>query len=554
MPRDDSPDQGANALRSDCMVLAGVVLLSTLPYLFGIGFYSDDWMYQAWLTHHSGQGISSTLWALLRHDPSLRVRPVQAIYLVTSFRIFGRQPVGYHILDAAILAVLTVMLYLLLRELRVGCWLEFTIPLVFALLPHYSTDRFWISSQQATLSLLFAIIGFYGVLRWRSQEDTPKRWLILGVGSLVLGILSYEVPVGLILAFLGFMAFSASGTPRHLSRKRLWKGLALVSLLLLALGIAKIGLQTRIQPHYHFLKRLGGLSWHATVEAVRFNLWTYGLHLPAVLSSLHRHGAISWSALAVAGVLGVCSGLYLWMRLASSLIPNRRACLSLIAAGFVIFGLGYALFFPNPAADFSSAGLRNRVVIASALGAACVAVGVLGLGCSLLGSHVARARAFSVAIAGICAMYCLVVSGISSFWTGARSQQAAVLTLVSENLTSLPNDSVVLLDGFCRYSGPAVVFETDWDTTGALQLTLGNESMAGNAVSPDMRFGDAIVDPIGKVGEYSYGPRLYVYNLRRNIITPLPTKQAAVTYLSVMNPAQDSGCPPARNGDGVRIF
>ena len=41
----------------DCLMLLGVVLFSALPYLLGLGFYSDDWAFQAMLDHASRQGL-----------------------------------------------------------------------------------------------------------------------------------------------------------------------------------------------------------------------------------------------------------------------------------------------------------------------------------------------------------------------------------------------------------------------------------------------------------------------------------------------------------------
>jgi hypothetical protein len=62
------------------------------------------------------------------------------------------------------------------------------------------------------------------------------------------------------------------------------------------------------------------------------------------------------------------------------------------------------------------------------------------------------------------------------------------------------------------------------------------------------------VDPIGKTGEYAYGPDLFVYNVRQNTLISLPSQRAALAYLSTMNPTQDSGCPRGRHGDGVKVF
>jgi hypothetical protein len=187
----------------DSLMLFGVVLFSALPYLFGLGFYSDDWAFQAMLDHASGQGVGAIFQQLLTHDASTIVRPVQVVYLVLGFEMFGRHPLPYHLVNTVVLGLAVVFLYLGLKEIRLGRWLAFVVAVVFGLLPHYSTDRFWIASHQATLSMAFAFIGIYALSRsMRLETSNTARWLALAVLALVLSILSYEVALGLIIASL----------------------------------------------------------------------------------------------------------------------------------------------------------------------------------------------------------------------------------------------------------------------------------------------------------------------------------------------------------------
>ena len=55
-------------------------------------------------------------------------------------------------------------------------------------------------------------------------------------------------------------------------------------------------------------------------------------------------------------------------------------------------------------------------------------------------------------------------------------------------------------------------------------------------------------------GHYPYSARLFVYNVRHNILTSLPSREAAAGYLQTINPTGDSGCPAAREGDGRKVF
>ena len=546
--------------RLDCIVLASVILISALPYVFHLGFYGDDWAYQAALAHSSGKGIVAMVREVINWDPTINVRPVQTAYLVLSFKAFGRHPTPYHLFDAALLSFITVMLYLTLRELEVDRWVAFGLAVIFGLLPHYSTDRLWIAAHQATLSLAFALFGIYALLRsHRSAARRPAIWLVFAVASLVLSFLSYEVQAGLIIVVL-----SVIGVRRYLlgSRSETFSvvtqaGIAATMMLLLVVGILKARLQTRmIFPRLvprHFIEHSG----HVLAQAFQFLFWTYGLHMPAVVISLYRHSALSLSAVSVSILVTSAVAAYYWRSMDPSGIPSRRACLGLTVLGFALFGLGCALFFPDSAFNFSSAGIQNRTTIASALGAACILMAGAGLASSLIRSPAARVRTYSLAVGLICGANCMVVNGIGFYWARAASLQSAILLEVADNVPSLPSESVLLLDGFCRYTGPGIIFEDDWDTSGAVQLALHDNFLRSDVISPNLQFTASGADTTmygQPEAHYNYSDHLFVFNVRNGAFVKLPSRVAADAYLLVMNPSRDSGCPVGREGEGETVF
>jgi hypothetical protein len=548
---------------TDCAFLFGVVLLSALPYLSGLGFHGDDWWYQAEFAKSADQSLGKVFLHEWTGDSDALVRPVMVAYVVLSYRAFGQHAMPYHLVNTAVLGLTIALLYLALNELQLGRWLAFVIALLFGLLPHYSTDRFWFASHQATFCMALALLGIYALLRSaRQNEPHPKMWSALAVISMVLSILSYEVAAGLIVATIGILGWRRVADSRVLRKQRFARlgGIAATAAVLLVVGIMKIRAQNRIAYHHHllrFLPRLGRLSLHAMTQAIQFNFWTYGLKMPRVLLSLYRHSALSVAALAIATIIAFCVAAYLWRHMEPSAFPSRHTCIWLIAFGFFVFGLGYGVFILGLGFDFSSAGINNRVTIASAVGASCVLVAMTGLVCSLLKSDLTRARAFSLAIGFSCGINSLIVCGIGFFWVDAASQQAAILESVAANVRSLPHGSVLLLDGFCRFSGPGVVFESDWDVTGAIQLALGDFSLTSDVVSPNMSFNNVSADSTiygGPDGHYPYGNQLFVYNVRYRILTALPSRESATDYLRAMNPTGDSGCPAGHEGDGEKVF
>jgi hypothetical protein len=541
----ESQEQRNQPQIADCLFIFAVVIVSALPYMFSLGFYCNDWGYMETLQRFSGHGLGTIFREMTNLDSDLLLRPVQLTWLVLAFKVFGRNATPYHMVISAVISLVAVLLYLMLRELRSSRWLALSIALVFGVLPHYSTDKVWISSNQAGLCMAFALFGIYGLSKsLRSEERHSTAWIVLAVFAFVLSVLSYEVAIGLIVASAAIIAWRKFIEDRR-SFKSGWKTLAYLAgtiALLVLIFLAKSRMQTRLAYHHHLFSRLGVLSWHAMDQAVRFNFWTYGLHMPSFLLGMLRESALNLAALGAAATIAVVVTVYLWRTMESAAIPSWRVCLWLIVIGFVLFALGYALFFHSPFMEFNSQEYGNRVVIASALGAAFVLVAVAGLVCSIVKSGTLRVRAFSVAMGLICGVNSLAACGIAHYWVDAAEQQSEVLKSVSANVHALPHDSVLLLDGFCPNSGPVLLFYSDYDATSALHFALGDDSLHGDVISSNAQFGPEGVDGYVE-GQYPYGDRLFVYNVQHEYLASLPSQAAANQYLQAMRPAGSSGCP-----------
>ncbi len=286
---------------------------------------------------------------------------------------------------------------------------------------------------------------------------------------------------------------------------------------------------------------------HVVGQALRFNLWSYCFHLPWVITNLWRHSALTTAAIVSAGIIFVSVSSYFWLSREPWNVMSRTGWLRWMGAGFALFGLGILLFVFVPDINFLTTGVDNRISIAAALGVPFVWVALVGLACSFLRKPVTRARTFSIAMGLICAMNSLAVSGIAHYWQDAALQQSAILESVVDNVHSLPHGSTLLLDGFCSYSGPAIVFETDWDTRGAVQIALNDYSLKGDVISRDANFTATTVDTVlmdgESVGHYPYGSSLFAYNVAYKYLANLSSKDAADAYLKQTSRMSDSSCP-----------
>ncbi len=556
----------------DCLLILAVVLISALPYVGGLGFYLDDWVFQANPLVRSGDGIAGKFRALVTIDMDQRVRPVQAAYLATNLTAFGSDPVPYHVVGTVLLGVAAVLLYAVLVEIRIGYRVALAVSILYELLPQYSTDRIWLATHQALLCMLFAMLGIYALLRsMRGGTKHQKMWVAVAIFAFALSLLSYEVALGLIaasLAVAGWRGWREARSSRE-RRKSTLAGFALMALVLLAIGIVKIRMQQRMSINLHLLDssgnggvtnltgRFGSLAVHAATQAIQFNFWSYFLRLPWVITSLWQHSALTTGAIASAAIISVTVAAALWFSKDQADVPGWRACLRLIAAGLIIYGLGVILFVDDLERNFSAAGNDNRVTIAAALGEPFLWVALAGLLCGVLRSKVARTRVFSVMIGLICGMNCLAMCGIAYYWKDGAKQQTEILRSVDAHVHSLPQGSVLLLDGTCRFTGPAFVFITDWDTTAAIDVSLKDDTVKADLVTPDAQFGpDAVQTTVWDIGggHHPYGDSLFVYNVRHTYLARLSSKGAADAYLQAMNPAGDYHCPYAPDGDGVRVF
>src|SRR5690606_41375745 len=102
----------------------------------GVVFDSYDWS----VVGYAGMSAEQTFMGIFRaiYGDLVQMLPVQFLCLGGLYTVFGLDPLGYHVVNTLVLAAGAVLFYLVLRELREPRVLALTVPLVSALLPHYS--------------------------------------------------------------------------------------------------------------------------------------------------------------------------------------------------------------------------------------------------------------------------------------------------------------------------------------------------------------------------------------------------------------------------------
>ncbi len=536
----------------DCVFLSAVMVISLAPYVGRLGFYADDYSLLDRMAASHDQSIQGLYHAV---RPALGQRPLAALLFAGLYRLFGAHALGYHVLTACLLVAVAVILYLVLRELRLPRLVAVALPLVYSMLPHYASERFWPDLVGVNLSNAVYLLSLYAGLRAvRASLPWLGAWLALAVLGIVVIMFTYELfaPMfALNVALTWWAARRALGESR---RHAVLLTTGTVVAAVIATGVAKaVGVVEHGQNGYQVGFQNGPLHHVAflVVGAIKLNVGTYFLAFPYVLWWIVRHQFSATNA-AVAGAIGSLAFVYLWRvgRCERDSFEMSGVWRALIGVGLMAFVLGYAIFLTTEYVLFRSAGIDNRVNVGAALGVAGVIIGGIGWAAGRLVPRRSLV-AFSAAIACAVASGVFVIDTLGSFWTSAAQRQHAIATGLMREAGAVPPSTTFILDGSCPEVGPAVVFYNQWDLRGALQVAYRDPSLVADVASEAMRArprGLSIrMTFLHQVvwRTYPYGRHLLVYDATSGRLYPMFDRSQATNYLALSRPS--FRCAPLRS-------
>jgi tetratricopeptide (TPR) repeat protein len=180
------------------MLAAVLVLLTVAAYIPAIraGFVFDDpflitenplikasdGLYRFWFTTEAPDyyPMTSSLWWL-------------------EWRLWGDNPMGYHAVNVLFHAASTVLIWLVLRRLKIpGAWLA---ALIFGIHPVNVATVAWISEQKNTLSMLFYLVAILLYLQF--DENGSGRWYAASLLAFLAALVSKSAVVMLPVVLLG---------------------------------------------------------------------------------------------------------------------------------------------------------------------------------------------------------------------------------------------------------------------------------------------------------------------------------------------------------------
>ncbi|HYP29924.1 MAG TPA: tetratricopeptide repeat protein [Blastocatellia bacterium] len=204
---------GVNTLRNDfafddlaLIVQNGAIKeLRNIPYFFTSGSWAIS---------------QENIW---RSDAYFR--PIFLSLLAINHAIFGETPWGWHLVSLLLHMAVTILVFLVCREVSGRDWLSFVTATLFAVHPVHSEAVAWASGASVLLMSLFSLSAFYLHLLYR--KTGRARLLALALVSALLAVLSKETAV-VLPALIAYWEFAHANEPSN--RKRLISGLRFAGL------------------------------------------------------------------------------------------------------------------------------------------------------------------------------------------------------------------------------------------------------------------------------------------------------------------------------------
>jgi hypothetical protein len=482
------------------------------------------------------------------------------LYLSVLYKLFGTNPLGYHLFNNAVLTTGIILFYLCIRELDQDRAIALSITLIYALSPDYSTDRFWYIAAPIVLSMTLYFLSLYSDLKAiKSNLGRLLSWKSISIISIIGSTLSYEVALPLfflnpILVWLSRKEIFARNQNKTTARIKLAFILGVNLFVLILIIIYKATTTVRTE----FIGIYEQLHWFTSLmmDSVRVNYILYGIQLPLVVSKIVRnYFDLTIFFITIFIALLIFCYIFSASKTFTAEPPKKNYFLRLTFLGILIFLFGYAIFLTNQNAAIASTGINNRIAIAGAAGVAISFVGIIGLVGTFFRSEHGLRVILSLLVAFICASGFLTNNTIASFWSIAYKKEKEILANIRETFPTLPKGSIFFLDGVCPYAGPAIVFESHFDLAGALSMIYKDYSLRADVVKPNLKITDGglITSMYGFNFKYPY-EKMLIFNYESKNIHKLNNVEDAMSYFQNAVPSNRNSCPLGYEGHGVKIF
>jgi hypothetical protein len=178
-------------LLAGAMVIIGVCAVTYTPAIRG-GFIWDDDVYVTANPMLTAPGGFYQIWFLTDTPPTPQYVPLVYTTVCTTFwvehRLWGFNPMGYHIVNVAIHIINALLLWLVLRRLAIpGAWFASA---VWALHPVNVESVAWITERKNVLMLFFSLLSVLCWVEFAVGSRAGRKAILFYAGSLLFGALA----------------------------------------------------------------------------------------------------------------------------------------------------------------------------------------------------------------------------------------------------------------------------------------------------------------------------------------------------------------------------
>lgn len=476
-------------------IASAIALILYEPNAIHGGFLSDAWANLALYEFAPASGFADKL-SYFMDQANIAPRPLQAVYLLLLFEIFGDH-VGFWLTwQVATNVAMVLALFLLLRRLSIDVFDAGAISLLALIFPAASSMRLWTPTIWAPLSIMLVLIGFTLALAAFDARRQRVALALHGVSLLlfVASLLLYEVTLLIMLASV--LLYRLQVPWRRAARRWVVDCAVLIPLVLTVTLASSTGHQ----------ETEAGLWAHATAIFEQSRILFTTVVLP--------FGSASWYVVGLFALVPAAA-LLVYLRLPKS-NPTRQTLgkwLIVSLAGLLVVMLGYAIYVPgtdyyNP----TGPGVANRVNAVPSIGWVLILYAGAALAGALAFRDLPKARLFSAAAAGLaCALISVgwikSVNEYADHFINAYAEDTRVLAMIERVIPQPKPNSTIWTFGQPVEIAPGVpVFGNTWDMTGSVQLRFDDPTLASYVASVGTIF-DCRQDRVLPGGTYAVDGR-----------------------------------------------
>lgn len=208
-----------------CIVLAVATLAVFWPVKDHAFINMDDYQYVTENPHvKTGINVRNIRWAFTTFYAS-NWHPLTWLSLMLDHRLFGLNPMGYHLINLLFHITNSILLFLILRRTADALWPSAFVAALFALHPLHVESVAWVAERKDVLSTFFWLLTMGAYVFYVERPDRKRYFLTLVFFTL--GLLSkpmlVTLPVVLLLFDywpLGRMKFREAMPPRNATRAK----------------------------------------------------------------------------------------------------------------------------------------------------------------------------------------------------------------------------------------------------------------------------------------------------------------------------------------------